>query len=137
MDGVAELLSDLNVLRSESLIQYITGLTICSVAPFKAVFMARLTDLTFLDATGDVTLSSMSSPEVLAKMNEISTAGKAIYNHLHLGISGTFLARLHIPAGILRIPVFSVPIACFSQESQFLFHSNLVYRNKKEQKPSQ
>jgi len=45
--------------------------------------------------------------------------------------------RLHIPAGILRIPVFSVPIACFSQESQFLFSSNLVYQNKKEQKPSQ
>ena len=45
--------------------------------------------------------------------------------------------RLHIPAGILRIPVFSVPITCFSQESQFLFRSNLVYRNKKEQKPSQ
>jgi hypothetical protein len=46
-------------------------------------------------------------------------------------------SRLHIPAGILRIPVFSVPIACFSQESQFLFRSNLVFRNKKEQKPSQ
>jgi hypothetical protein len=39
-------------------------------------------------------------------------------------------ARLHIPAGILRIPVFSVPIACFSQESQF-------FLNKKEQKPLQ
>ena len=49
----------------------------------------------------------------------------------------TSTARLHIPAGILRIPVFSVPIACFSQESQFSFRSNLVYRNKKEQKPSQ
>ena len=46
-------------------------------------------------------------------------------------------SRLHIPAGILRIPVFSVPIACFSQESQFSFRSNLVYRKKKEQKPSQ
>ena len=45
--------------------------------------------------------------------------------------------RLHIPAGILRIPVFSVPINCFSQESQFSFRSNLVYRKKKEQKPSQ
>ena len=42
-------------------------------------------------------------------------------------------ARLHIPARILRIPVFSVLIACFSQESQFSFRSNLVYRNKKEQ----
>jgi len=45
--------------------------------------------------------------------------------------------RLHIPAGILRIPVFSVPNACFWQESQFSFRSNLVFRNKKEQKPSQ
>ncbi len=26
-------------------------------------------------------------------------------------------ARLHIPAGILRIPAFSVPVAFFSQES--------------------
>ena len=25
-------------------------------------------------------------------------------------------SRLHIPAGILRIPVFSVPVALFSQE---------------------
>ena len=53
--------------------------------------------------------------------------------HLRLRIG----ARLHIPAGILRIPVFSVPIACFSQESQFSFRSNLVFRNKQEQKPSQ
>jgi hypothetical protein len=85
MDGVAERLSDSNVLRSESLTQYITGLTICSVAPFKAVFMQRLTDLTYCDATGDVTLSCMSSSKVLAKINEVSTAGKAIYDHLHAG----------------------------------------------------
>ncbi len=31
-----------------------------------------------------------------------------------------YCARLHIPAGILRIPVFSVPVAFFSQESRFL-----------------
>jgi hypothetical protein len=85
MDGVAERLSDSNVLRSESLTQYITGLTICSVAPFKAVFMQRLTNLTYRDATGDVTLSCMSSSKVLAKINEVSTAGKAIYDHLHAG----------------------------------------------------
>ncbi len=30
-------------------------------------------------------------------------------------------ARLVIPAGILRIPVFSAPVALFSQESRFLF----------------
>jgi hypothetical protein len=35
-----------------------------------------------------------------------------------------FWARLHIPAGILRIPAFSVPVAFFSQESQFLFQRN-------------
>jgi hypothetical protein len=33
--------------------------------------------------------------------------------------------RLHIPAGILRIPAFSIPVAFFSQESRFLFRRNL------------
>ncbi len=33
-------------------------------------------------------------------------------------------ARLPIPAGILRIPVFSVHVALFSQESRFLFRRN-------------
>jgi hypothetical protein len=33
---------------------------------------------------------------------------------------------LHIPAGILRIPVFSIPVARFEQESRFLFRRNLV-----------
>ena len=47
------------------------------------------------------------------------------------------MPRLHIPAGILRIPVFSVPIACFSQESQFWFRSNLVFPEEKGVKPSQ
>ncbi len=60
MDGVAEQLDDANKLRSESLVQYMTGLLICSVAPFKAVFMARLTKFTYLDASGDVTLLSMN-----------------------------------------------------------------------------
>ncbi len=32
--------------------------------------------------------------------------------------------RLHISAGILRIPAFSVPVAFFSQESRFLFRRN-------------
>jgi hypothetical protein len=35
--------------------------------------------------------------------------------------------KLVIPAGILRTPVFSVPVALFSQESQFLFHRNLFW----------
>jgi hypothetical protein len=38
---------------------------------------------------------------------------------------------LHTPAGILWIPAFSVPIACFAQESRFLFRHNLVFRNKR------
>jgi hypothetical protein len=37
------------------------------------------------------------------------------------------LARLHIPAGILRIPVFSVPVALFPQESGFLFRRNFFF----------
>ena len=37
---------------------------------------------------------------------------------------GVPVARLHIPAGILRIPAFSVPVALFSQESRFLFRHN-------------
>ncbi len=36
-------------------------------------------------------------------------------------------ARLHIPAGILRIPVFSVLVALFPQESRFLFRRNLFF----------
>jgi hypothetical protein len=85
MDGVAERLANSGVLRSKLLIQHLTGLTICLVALFKAVFMNRLTEFTYADATGDVTLSSMSSSEVLVKIKEISTAAKAIYEHLHLG----------------------------------------------------
>jgi hypothetical protein len=33
-------------------------------------------------------------------------------------------ARLVISVGILQIPVFSTPVALFSQESRFLFHRN-------------
>jgi hypothetical protein len=33
-------------------------------------------------------------------------------------------ARLPIPAGILLIPVFSTPVALFSEESRFLFRHN-------------
>jgi hypothetical protein len=36
------------------------------------------------------------------------------------------MARLVIPTGILRIPVFSSPVALFSQESQFLFLRNFL-----------
>ena len=54
MDGVAKRLPDADKLRTEALIQYMTGLMICSVPSFKSVFMNRLTELTYLDATGDV-----------------------------------------------------------------------------------
>jgi len=39
-------------------------------------------------------------------------------------LSPTPYARLVIPARILRIPVFSAPVALFSQESRFLFLRN-------------
>jgi hypothetical protein len=38
-------------------------------------------------------------------------------------------ARLPIPAGILRIPVFSAPVVPFSQESRFLFCRNFFERH--------
>jgi hypothetical protein len=55
------------------------------VAPFNAVFTARLTKFTYLDATGDITLLSMTCAEVLAKIKEVSTAATAIYNHMNIG----------------------------------------------------
>lgn len=85
VDGVSERLADANALRSEVLTQYLTGLTVCSVAKFKSVFEAKLTDMTYLDAMGDVVLSSMPSAAVLSKVKEVSTAAKAIYDHLHAG----------------------------------------------------
>ncbi len=47
--------------------------------------MNRSVEYTYLDATGESSLSLMSSAEVLAKINETSTAAKAIYNQLNLG----------------------------------------------------
>jgi hypothetical protein len=43
----------------------------------------------------------------------------ALYHHLE-----KLVPRLVIPVGILRIPIFSAPVALFSQESRFLFHRN-------------
>jgi hypothetical protein len=85
VDGVAERLADSGLLRSESLTQYVNGFTICSVEQFKRVFLNRSVEFTYLDATGESSFSSMSSAEVLAKIKEISTAAKAIYDHLNLG----------------------------------------------------
>ncbi len=44
-------------------------------------------------------------------------------NH-HFDSTSDHVPRLHIPAGILRIPVFSVLVAFFSHESRFLFCRN-------------
>ena len=52
---------------------------------FKAVFQNKLTEYTYMDATGDSALSSMSSAEVLAKIKETLTAARAFYDHLNLG----------------------------------------------------
>ena len=85
VNGVAERLADSGLLRSELLTQYDNGFTICSVEQFKRVFLNRSVKFTYLDATGEFSFSSMTSAEVLAKIKEISTAARAIYNHLNLG----------------------------------------------------
>ena len=63
--------------------------------------MNRLTELTYLDATGDVTLSSMSSSDVLAKIKEVSTAAKSIYDHLHVGNKWNFPGKPGVHANIV------------------------------------
>ncbi len=52
-----------------------------------------------------------------------------IYTHsdFHTPVTHLLFPRLHIPVGILRIPVFSVPVALFPQESRFLFRRNLFF----------
>ena len=45
---------------------------------------------------------------------------------INAGAALVIFARLVIPAGILRIPVFSSPVALFSQESRFLFLRNFL-----------
>jgi hypothetical protein len=85
IDGVAGRLVDSSLLCSESLIYYINGHTICTVDTFKQDFSNKSVEYTYLDATGESSFSSMSSGDVLKEMNEISTAARAIYNHLHLG----------------------------------------------------
>ena len=85
IDGVAERLADSGLLRSESLIHYINGYTICTVDAFKRVFLNKAVEYTYLDATGESSFSSMTSGDVLKAMNEILTAARAIFDHLHLG----------------------------------------------------
>ena len=61
IDGVAEQLADSGLLRSESLIHYINGYTICMVDAFKQVFSNKAVEYTYLDATGESSFSLMTS----------------------------------------------------------------------------
>jgi hypothetical protein len=54
----------------------------------------------------------------------LSLYGEFICSLNRLVVTDEEDARLPIPAGILRIPVFSAPVALFSQESRFLFRRN-------------
>ena len=85
IDAIAERLADSGLLCSELFISCVNGLTLCSVPAFKAVFQNELTEYTYMHATSDSALFSMSSAEVLAKIKETSTAARAIYHHLNLG----------------------------------------------------
>ena len=85
VDGIAERLADSRLLRSESFVQYVTGYTHCSVTMFKNVFLNKLTEYTYLDATDGSYFSSMTSNQVLVKIRETSKAAVAIYDHLQLG----------------------------------------------------
>ena len=85
IDGVAERLADSGLLRSKTLIHYINGYMICTVDAFKQVFSNKAVEYTYLHATGESSFSSMTSGDVLKAMHEISTAARAIFDHLHLG----------------------------------------------------
>ncbi len=82
---VSERLADSSLLHSESFIHYINGYRICTVDAFKQVFSNKSVKYTYLDATGESSFSSMLSGNNLKEMNKISTAARAIYDHLHLG----------------------------------------------------
>ena len=88
-------------------------------------------------ATTAITSSSSSSPPVPAnkkrKLNKVTSnvdvSSNDDYPHLLHALGKEeygFNPRLVIPAGILRIPVFSSPVALFSQESRFLFLRNFL-----------
>jgi len=85
VNGVAERLADANLLRAESFIYYVNGYTMCSVGPFKAVFQNKATEYMYQDATGTSPFSSMTSPQVLAKIKETSRVAEALYDNLNLG----------------------------------------------------
>jgi hypothetical protein len=85
VDGVAERLADSNLLRSESLTQYVERFNYCSVPKFKMVFVNKSVEYTYQDATGGSSLVSMSSADVRLKIKKTSRAAVAIYDHLQLG----------------------------------------------------
>jgi hypothetical protein len=85
VDGIAERPADSSLLCSESLTQYVEGFTYCSVPKFKMVFVNKSVEYTYQDATGGSSLASMSSGDVLLKINKTSCAAVAICDHLQLG----------------------------------------------------
>jgi hypothetical protein len=70
---------------------------------------------------GEVNENKNLPPPALPPFYLVSTTSKSMVDN---GIIALLNPRLHIPAGILGIPVFSVPVAFFSQESRFLFRRN-------------
>ncbi len=63
----------------------------------------------------------------LCQQRTTKATGNDQWLHLQtLSLALALVPRLVIPAGILRIPVFSVPVHFFSQESRFLFRRNFI-----------
>ena len=57
----------------------------CSVPAFNQVFYNKSTEYMYQDATGSSPMSSMSSPQVLAKIKETSRVAVSIYDNFNLG----------------------------------------------------
>jgi len=95
INGVAERLADSNLLRSESHTQVVSGFCICSVPAFKQVFSNKLSEYVYQDATGLSPMSAMSSPQVLAKIKEITHVAVSIYDNLNLGKKWNLLGKEH------------------------------------------
>ena len=57
----------------------------CSVPAFNQVFYNKSTKYMYQDATGSSPMSSMSSPQVLAKIKETSRVAVSIYDNFNLG----------------------------------------------------
>ncbi len=65
---------------------------------------------------------TITAPE---QMDFVPNSNRQIPSFVSPIVTTLLWPRLHISAGILWIPVFSIPVACFKQKSQFLFHHNL------------